>query len=141
MTRNSMIWALALALTLPGAAFAKHKAAAPAAEDPAVLADASARLDALDKRITRLEDANAVEIVQRTYGYFVDKAQWTQLSELFTDDATLEIGGRGVFVGKAHVLEYMHRAFGTDGVKEGSIINHMQFHPDRCRRSAGTACG
>jgi len=29
--------------------------------------------------------------LQRTYGYFVDKSQWTQLSELFTDDATLEI--------------------------------------------------
>ena len=95
------------------------------AADPEV----AARLADLDRRITRLEDANQVEIVQRTYGYFVDKAQWTQLSELFTDDATLEIGGRGVFVGKAHVLEYMHRAFGTDGVKEGSIINHMQFQP------------
>lgn len=98
--------------------------AAHAAEDAL-----AARLEALGKRITRLEDANQVEIVQRAYGYFVDKAQWTQLSELFSDDATLEIGGRGVFVGKARVLEYMHTAFGADGVKEGSIINHMQFQP------------
>ena len=115
---------LAIAAALPGAALAAKKAPpAPApAADPAQLAD-------LDRRITRLEDANQVEIVQRTYGYFVDKAQWTQLSELFTDDATLEIGGRGVFVGKAHVLEYMHKAFGPDTIKEGSIINHMQFQP------------
>ena len=35
-----------------------------------------------------------------------------------------------LFVGrKARVLEYMRTAFGTDGVKEGSIINHMQFQP------------
>ena len=87
------------------------------------------RLTDLDRRITRLEDANAIERVQRTYGYFVDKAQWTRLSELFTDDATLEIGGRGVFVGRTRVLEYMQKAFGPDGIKEGSIINHMQFQP------------
>jgi hypothetical protein len=87
------------------------------------------RLDALDKRITRLEDMNAVERVQRAYGYFVDKGQWTQLSELFADDATLEIGGRGIFVGRKRVLEYMHGAFGPDGPKEGLLAQHMQFQP------------
>ena len=91
--------------------------------------DIDAQLKALDARITRLEDANAVEKLQKAYGYFVDKAQWTQLSKLFAKDATLEIGGRGVFVGQDHVLEYMHGAFGTDGIKEGQIINHMQFQP------------
>jgi len=91
--------------------------------------DLLARLDAIDARITRLEDANQVERVQRTYGYFVDKGLWTELSRLFTEDATLEIGGRGVFVGRDRVLEYMHTAFGTDGVKEGRIQNHMQFQP------------
>ena len=75
------------------------------------------RLDALDKRITRLEDMNQVEKVQRAYGYFVDKGQWTQLSELFADDTTLEIGGKGLFLGKKRVLEYMQTAFGADGPK------------------------
>jgi hypothetical protein len=70
---------------------------------------------------------NQIERLQRTYGYFVDKSQWTPLSELFTDDATLEIGGKGLFLGKSRVLEYMHRAFGPDGAKEGSLANHMQF--------------
>jgi hypothetical protein len=98
--------------------------AARAQDDPKAL---MAELDALDKRVTRLEDANAVEKLQRAYGYFVDKAQWTELSKLFAKDATLEIGGRGVFVGQDHVLDYMHGAFGPDGIKEGQIINHMQF--------------
>src|SRR6185312_4461813 len=79
------------------------------------------RLDALDKRITRLEDMNQVEKLQRVYGYFVDKGQWTQLSELFADDATLEIGGKGLFLGKKRVLEYMQTAFGKDGPKEGLL--------------------
>jgi len=118
--------AIAAMLAAPGVGTAAGKAAA---EDPAALAAASARLDALEKRIDLLEDANQIEIVQRTYGYFVDKAQWTQLSQLFADDATLEIGGRGVFVGRARVLEYMQKAFGPDGPGEGRIINHMQFQP------------
>jgi hypothetical protein len=87
------------------------------------------RLAALNERITRLEDMNAIEKLQRTYGYFVDKSQWTPLADLFTEDATLEIGGKGIFVGKHRVLEYMQTAFGPDGAKKGVLANHMQFQP------------
>ena len=90
---------------------------------------AAEKLDALDKRITRLEDLNDIERLQRLYGYFVDKGQWVQLSELFSQDATLEIGGKGLFLGKKRVLEYMQTAFGPDGAKPGLLANHMQFQP------------
>ena len=101
--------------------------AAPAAAQEAP--SASARLDALDQRITRLEDLNAIEKVQRIYGYFVDKSQWAELAELFSNDATLEIGGRGVYVGKKQVLAYMQTGFGPDGPRVGQLMNHMQFEP------------
>jgi len=94
---------------------------------PAFAQSAAEQLDALDARITRLEDMNQIERLQRTYGYFVDKSQWTLLSELFADDATLEIGGKGLFLGKPRVLEYMQTAFGADGAREGVLANHMQF--------------
>ncbi len=94
---------------------------------PVLAQTAAERLDALDARITRLEDMNQIERLQRTYGYFVDKSQWTPLADLFTDDATLEIGGKGIFLGKPRVLEYMQTAFGPDGAKEGVLANHMQF--------------
>jgi hypothetical protein len=100
---------------------------AAASTAPALAQSAAARLDALDARITRLEDMNQIERLQRTYGYFVDKSQWMQLAELFSEDATLEIGGKGIFLGKHRVLEYMHTAFGPDGAKENSLANHMQF--------------
>ena len=90
---------------------------------------AAERLDQLDARIARLEGMNDIERVQRTYGYFVDKGQWTELAQLFTEDATLEIGGKGIFLGRDRVLEYMQTAFGKDGAKEGLIANHMQFQP------------
>ena len=90
---------------------------------------ADERLDALDARIVRLESMNAVERLQKTYGYFVDESQWTRLSELFSEDATLEIGGKGLFLGRERVLEYMQTAFGPDGVKDNVLAQHMQFQP------------
>ena len=51
---------------------------------------------ALGDRIERLQDVTEVEIVQHAYGYYVDKAQWRSLADLFADDATLEIGGKGI---------------------------------------------
>jgi hypothetical protein len=111
------------------ASLAAAAAALVACATPALAQTTSERLDKLDARITRLEDLNQIERVQRTYGYFVDKSQWKQLAELFTDDATLEIGGKGIFLGKDRVLEYMQTAFGKDGVKPGMLANHMQFEP------------
>jgi hypothetical protein len=96
---------------------------------PSMAQTADERLDALDARIVRLESMNAVERLQKTYGYFVDESQWTWLSELFTEDATLEIGGKGLFLGRARVLEYMQTAFGPDGVKDNVLAQHMQFQP------------
>jgi hypothetical protein len=99
------------------------------AASPAVAQTADAQLDSLDGRIARLEAMNAVERLQKAYGYFVDESQWTRLSELFTEDATLEIGGKGLFLGRARVLEYMQTAFGPDGVKDNVLAQHMQFQP------------
>lgn len=98
---------------------------------PAIAQESEAQvaLDQLEARIDRLESMNQIEIVQRAYGYFVDKGQWTHLSNLFTEDATLEIGGKGIFVGRDRVLEYMQTAFGPDGANIGLITNHMQFQP------------
>jgi hypothetical protein len=87
------------------------------------------RIEDLGRRIERLRDANEVETLQRTYGYFVDKAMWTEISQLFAKDGTYEIGGRGVFVGQARVLEYLRVGLGKEHPVEGRLINHMQFEP------------
>jgi hypothetical protein len=108
-----------------GLALAAAMLLAPAAQAQT----AAEKLDALEARISRLEALNQVERVQRTYGYFVDKSQWEPLADLFTEDATLEIGGKGLFLGRDRVLEYMQTAFGKDGAKAGLIANHMQFQP------------
>ena len=87
------------------------------------------RLDALGERIERLEGMNDIERLQNAYGYFVDKAQWTPLSQLFAEDGTLEIGGKGIYVSQDRVLDYMQLSFRQDGIVPGVLINHMQFQP------------
>jgi len=96
---------------------------------PAFADEASDKFAALEKRFQRLEDANEVEIVQRTYGYFVDKAMWAEVADLFAESGTYEIGGRGIFVGPKRVLEYLRVGLGTERPVEGRLINHMQFQP------------
>jgi hypothetical protein len=101
--------------------------AATAAPSEAQLAAVEKELNALATRIERVEDLHEVEIVQHAYGYYVDKAQWLSLADLFDDDATLEIGGKGVFLGKKRVYEYMSVGMGAPGPRDGLLIDHQQF--------------
>src|SRR5262245_8334734 len=88
-------------------AFGVSVARASAPTEPELQAVES-ELNTLGTRIQRLQDLTEVEIVQNAYGYYVDKAQWRSLADLFAEDATLEIGGKGVFTGKKRVVEYMN---------------------------------
>jgi len=97
------------------------------AADTAALKSLEQQLTAVGDRITRLQDLTDIEIVQNAYGYYVDKAQWRSLSDLFDDDATLEIGGKGIFTGKARVFEYMTVGLGPIGPRDNSLIDHQQF--------------
>ncbi|HTW37168.1 MAG TPA: nuclear transport factor 2 family protein [Steroidobacteraceae bacterium] len=104
--------------------------AAAQADHPAAqqLADARARLTRIEQQVSRLEDERAIENLQRTYGYFVDKTLWKETADLFADDGTLEIGGRGVFVGKARILQYL-TWLAPKGLTYGLLMNHMQLEP------------
>jgi hypothetical protein len=81
----------------------------------------------LSNRVERIEDQRAVEKLQRAYGFYVDKSMWDDVADLFGPDSTLEIGGRGVFLGKKRVLEYMGVGLGPTGPQPGQVINHQQF--------------
>ncbi len=91
------------------------------------LAQAWQTAQALGNRIEMLAGVAAIEKVQRAYGYYVDKAEWPEVTDLYQENGTLEIGGRGVFLGKKRVLEYLVTGLGPIGPQKGQIINHQQF--------------
>jgi len=82
------------------------------------------RLDALEREIQLLEDTKAIKRLQRAYGYYVDKGLSSEVAELFSANATAELGGFGVFIGKDRVAELYDFLLG-DGLREGQLNNHM----------------
>jgi len=88
------------------------------------LAALETKLDSLEREIEILEATKAIKRVQRAYGYYVDKGLSAEVADLFTRDATAEIGGYGVFVGKERVAALYERVLGN-GLREGQLNNHM----------------
>jgi hypothetical protein len=91
---------------------------------------APADLARVQQIVTQLEDERAIEILQRTYGYYVDKNLRTQIADLFTEDGTLEIGGRGVFEGRQRIVRYLQwQGDPVQKVTQGRLYDHTQMQP------------
>jgi acetyl esterase/lipase len=80
----------------------------------------------LQRRATRLADEQTIENLQRIYGYYVDRAQWGQVADLFADDGTLEIGLQGVYVGKQHLRRFLE-TLQPEGLTAGVLNDHIQL--------------
>ena len=88
--------------------------------------DLIARIAALEARAQEAEDYRDLVNLQGAYGYYVDKGQWDLAADLFAEDGTLEIAGRGVYVGRERVREYLHH---LPPYERGALFNHMQLQP------------
>jgi hypothetical protein len=86
------------------------------------------QLAILGHDVALLEDQNAIEKLQRIYGYYIDKGLWSEAAALFADDGEVEVAGRGSFLGKARVLAYL-RAIGPEGPVAGRLFDNMQLQP------------
>jgi hypothetical protein len=87
-----------------------------------------ARAAMLEREIGLLEDENAIEKLQRVYGFYTDKQLWTEAARLFADDGTIEVGGRGVYTGQDRVLEFL-KLTGPEFPQPGRLYDQMQLQP------------
>ncbi len=101
---------------------------APRAGQEPSLQDLGQRVAVLRQEVQLLRDQDDIENLQRIYGYYVDKAMWSQAADLFADDAEYELDGRGTFVGKKRVLSYL-RAIGPEFPQAGRLFDQMQVQP------------
>jgi hypothetical protein len=85
-----------------------------------------ARLAAYRERVARLEDQDAVENLQATFGFYFDKGLWNEAADLFARNGTFEYGLSGVYVGQAHVRRAL-LLFGPEGLATGYLNNHMML--------------
>ena len=98
-----------------------------------------ARIEALEARAQAAEDYRALMNLQAAYGYYVDKGLWDKAADLFATDGTLEIAGRGVYVGRERVRAYLQH---LPPYTHGTLYNHMQLQPVlHIDSAAGTAKG
>nr|PZN79262.1 MAG: hypothetical protein DIU56_06795 [Pseudomonadota bacterium] len=125
--------ALTVALVLLAMSGALHAQSSSPSLSPELeerLARASAKADAIAQRAGRVADINAIRNLQRIFGYYVDEAQWDQVADLFAENATLEIAGYGVFVGKPSIRRYLlSLTGGRVGLTYGQLNNHFQLSP------------
>ena len=97
------------------------------------------RVGTLEGEARAAKDYVAICNLQAAYGYYVDKGRWDDAAALFAQDGTLELAGRGVYVGRERVRAYLRHlpAYG-----DGVLYNHMQLQPViHIDSAAGTAKG
>ena len=91
-------------------------------------ATAEARLAAYRERVARLEDQDAVENLQATFGFYFDKGLWEDAADLFARNGSFEYGQSGVYVGQERIRRAL-LLFGPQGLAQGYLNNHMQLQP------------
>ncbi len=73
-------------------------------------------IENLDPEIVKIKDFQEIQNLQAKYGYYLSRGPWADwegdLCSLFTDDATIELSDRGVYVGK----EGVKKVFGKNGM-------------------------
>lgn len=123
-SRRAAITGLLLsAAMLAGGCAPRAPAAGASAAEVAAL---RTELEAVKQQAQRASDYIAIRNLQSAYGFYVDKALWDQAADLFARDGTLEISGRGVFVGNARVRQYLKR---LPGLTRGTVFLHYQLQP------------
>jgi hypothetical protein len=125
MNKTAWMASLGVALAIAGGAATSAKNGATLEQR---VAAARGRVGNLTSSVGRLEDERAIENLENAFGFFADKALWKEAADLFADDATLEIGKRGVFVGKQRILEYL-TWLEPHGLTRGKLFNHIHLQP------------
>lgn len=94
--------------------------------------DLQQQVNELNKRLTTLEDQAAIKRLQFTYGYYLDKCLYQEVTDLFADDGEV-VFLRGVFTGKESVkrlyIGRFRKVFTNDynGPVFGFLLDHPQM--------------
>ena len=85
-----------------------------------------ATLASLEQRIDTLNAEDKARNLQNAYGYYIDRKMWDDVTDLFTSDGVLEIGGVGIYDGPASIRRALERD-GPAGLKHGQLNDHPLF--------------
>jgi hypothetical protein len=84
------------------------------------------RIDDLAGRAQRLYDEQQIANLIKIYGYYRERRRWDDVAALFADDGTIEMGQRGVYVGKDRIRAFLN-LLGPAGLENGVLDDHVQL--------------
>jgi hypothetical protein len=99
----------------------------------------------LQKEVTKMRDFQEIQNLQAQYGYYLSRGPWAdwdgELCGLFTEDATIELSDRGIFVGKEGIKKVLGNKGLICGSRKASYMHLMlQQMPYIKVYEDGTAC-
>jgi hypothetical protein len=84
-----------------------------------------ATLASLQARVDVLNDEDRIRNLQAAYGYYADRKMWDDVVDLFADDGVVEVGGQGIWKGKAGVRRWLE-GIGAAGLSHGQLNDRLQ---------------
>jgi hypothetical protein len=87
----------------------------------------SARVASLEKRVQRLNDDTQVQNLQHSYGYYLDRKMWDDITDLFSEDGSIEMEHRGAYTGKPHIRRALEVFFGPSPLRRGELFDHVNL--------------
>jgi hypothetical protein len=118
-------WLLTIFILLPAAIGTTADTVMNPADQLRMLQD---KISVMEQQLQRLRDREDIENLISAYGYYLDKALWDQVADLFTADGAIEISRRGVYVGKQRIRESLE-LYGPQGLQQQHLHNHIQLQP------------
>ncbi|RYG88806.1 nuclear transport factor 2 family protein, partial [bacterium] len=97
----------------------------PAAALEATAPGRASTVSELSVRIARIEDEQAVQNLQHTFGYYFDRKLWDDVTDLFARDGLFEIAPLGEYVGPANIRRGIEAWFGPQGIERGELFDHI----------------
>jgi hypothetical protein len=96
---------------------------------PLTIDELEAAVAEAEREIGLVNDRDQIDRLIRAYGYYLDKNMWDDLADLFSEDGSIELAQRGVYVGRERVREFLHTVFGAPGPAPGRLGDHVQVQP------------
>jgi hypothetical protein len=125
-----LVAALALLVSCGEAPSQDAASATTGQATPEELAALRQQVAALRERTQQVRDSNDIKRLQRAYGYYIEKGLWDEVTNLFSDNATLEIARDGVYAGKTRIHDYfMTLGGGQQGLMQGQLNEQLQLMP------------
>jgi len=106
-------------VTIPASALQPRAASTTGA--PAV------RLAQLAQRVQWMNDETQVQNLQHSYGYYLDRKLWDDVADLFADDGSLEVGQRGVYLGRPRIRRALETFYGASPLRTGELFDHINL--------------